>query len=246
MKKMLTSVKGLIIKETNVGEGDKILTVLAGGLGKIQAAANGARSYKSRLIAGCQLFCYTDFVLSKKKDWFRVTGAEPVEAFYPLRQSLEKLSLAAYFCDLLCEVTADAHGADEALRLALGAFYILTKEDELTRIKAAFELRLLSLSGFMPQLSSCGSCGSGEVTGFSVSDASGLCDACAGAKRLLPGTLAAMRYITCAPQDAVFAFRTDAAVTAELASVAENYTLGQIGRDFRSLKYYLTITKNMV
>ena len=69
MKKMLTRVTGLIIKETNVGEADKILTILTHELGIIQAVANGARSYKSKFIAACQLFCYTDFVLSKQQDW---------------------------------------------------------------------------------------------------------------------------------------------------------------------------------
>ncbi len=244
---MLKKVKGLIIKETNVGEGDKILTILTHELGKIQAVANGARSYKSKFIAGCQLFCYTDFVLSQKKDLHRVSSAQPVETFFSLRNNLEKLSLAAYFCDLLCEVATDSSDADEVLRLALNTFYILTKKDDHTKIKAVFELRLMCLSGFMPQLYYCSVCGTDkDISSFSISDAEVCCSRCATKGEVLSGTVLAMQHIASSEPKRLFSFEASDDVLFELSSIAENYILCQIGRDFRSLKYYLTISKNMI
>ena len=69
---MMTTVKGLIIKETKVGEGDKIITLLTPELGIIQVSAKGARSYKSKYIAACQLFGYCEFVLVKKANGIRL------------------------------------------------------------------------------------------------------------------------------------------------------------------------------
>lgn len=244
---MTKTIKGLIIKETNVGEGDKIITILTPEYGKIQAVANGARSYKSKFIAGCQLFCYTNFVLSKKKDWFRVTSAEPIQSFYALRTSLEKLCLSTYFCDLLSEVTTDAHGADEIIKLALNTFYILTKEDSLAKIKATFELRLMSLSGFAPELSGCAVCGRKDgLTSFLIDEGALYCAECESKGKILPGTLLAMKHIVLSEPKKLFSYQASSEVLNEISLIAENYTLSHMGRDFRSLRYYLTIIKNMV
>lgn len=58
---------GIVIKEVHTGEADKILTIFTRNLGKITASAKGARRPRSRLIAGTQLLCYSDFVLLKVK-----------------------------------------------------------------------------------------------------------------------------------------------------------------------------------
>ncbi|MDR0405476.1 MAG: DNA repair protein RecO [Clostridiales bacterium] len=244
---MTITVKGLIIKETIVGEANKIITILTPELGKIQAGAHGARSHKSKLIAGCQMFCYTAFVLTKKGDRYYVTSAEPYETFYALRLDLEKLALAAYFCDLLCGVTTDLHGAGEAARLALNTFYILTRQEGLPLIKAVFELRLMSLSGFAPELSSCVLCGAdGGLTGFSVNDGGTLCGGCKQGGALSPGALAAMRHIVRCEPKRLFSFTVSGEVLETLAVIAENYALSVLGRRPRSLKYYLTISQNML
>lgn len=237
---MTTTSRGLIIKEVKVGEGDKIITILTPDLGVIQAAAKGARSYKSKFLAGCQLFCYTNFSFIKKRSWYSVLSAEPIHTFYEIRTSLEKLSLAAYLCDLLCEVCTDSHQADKALSLALNTLYLLSKKDCLSQIKATFELRFISDSGFAPQLFHCVKCGSeGVFKNFSANDGGVLCNACAENKsNISAGALNAMRHITCAEPKRVFSYKAEERVLQELESLAENYTLCQIGRCPRSLKYY--------
>jgi DNA repair protein RecO (recombination protein O) len=237
---MTMMVKGLIIKETKVGEGDKIITILTPELGIIQAAAKGARSYKSKFLAGCQLFCYTSFALSKKSKWYSLLSAEPVHTFYEIRTSLGKLSLATYFCDLLCEVCTDSHQADKALKLALNTLYMLSQNDCLSQIKATFELRFISDSGFTPELYCCVKCGSkGSFANFCANDGGLLCEKCAvGKSNILIGTLSAMRYIISAKPKRVFSYKADEKVLSELEVLAENYALCQIGRCPRSLKYY--------
>ena len=62
-----TVTSGMIIKETKVGEGNKIFTILTSDCGKIQASGAGVRSYKSKISSGCSLFCYSDFKLRQGK-----------------------------------------------------------------------------------------------------------------------------------------------------------------------------------
>ena len=239
---MRISQQGLIIKETKLGEGDKILTILTPLYGKIQVSARGARSYRSKLRAGCQLFSFTDFELTRKKDRFSVTYAQPRESFYNLRSSVEGLSVAAYICDVLCEVAADSADAPQILSLALNSLLTLTKSEDYKKTKAVFELRLMSEAGFAPELTACGMCGQTEdLTAFSVYEGTALCRDCtegSNKNALSGGTLLAMRHITESPQKRIFSFNVTGDVQRQLGSICENYLLNQVGRDFRSLKYY--------
>jgi DNA repair protein RecO (recombination protein O) len=228
-----------------VGEGDKILTILTPEYGKIQAIAKGARSYKSKFRSGCQLFSFTSFEFSKRKDWLSVTYAEPVETFYDMRRSIESISLAAYFCDVLCEVATDAQDAADVLRLALNTLFMLTKNDEYGKIKAVFELRLMTEIGFRPAIDACAVCGSEkDICFFSVYEGTVLCKNCIEEKNILKGTLLAMKHIISNPQGKIFSFRASSDVFFELGSICENYLLTQIGRGFRSLGYYHEISSN--
>lgn len=240
---MTVKTQGLIIKETKYGEANKIITILTPDYGVVQAVAKGARSYKSKFLAGCQLFCYTNFELSKKSQLFSVISADPIHTFFEIRKSLEKLSLAVYFCGLLNEVCTDTHRADCALRLALNALYVLSKSECLAQIKAAFELRLISDLGFAPELCCCVNCGqSGALNHFSPKEGGTLCSSCtSSANILLPGTLKAMKHIITVDLNRVFAFKTNDNVLHQLECVAENYVLCQIGISLRSLKYYQKI-----
>lgn len=241
----MMQVKGLIIKETNVGEGDKIITILTKEHGKIQAGANGARSYKSKLIAGCSLFCYTDFIIKKGKQLGRVISADPIETFYNIRTDIEKLSLASYFCDLLCEITTDSHGMDEIIQLALNTFYIITKKEDLSLVKPAFELRLMASSGLSPNVLTCGEGGGMEdLIHFSVNEGSVFCAKCGSSYgKIKSGTLSAMQHILHCDAKKIYSFSAMPEVAAELICIAESYVLTHIGRDFRSLKYLKGISK---
>ena len=79
-----TTVKGLIIKETKVGEGNKIFTVLTEEMGKIQVSAAGVRSFKSKISGACSLFCYSKFIISKGKSIFNVSSADCIYNFFDL------------------------------------------------------------------------------------------------------------------------------------------------------------------
>ena len=88
----------MIIKETKVGEGNKIFTIITAEHGKIQASGAGVRSYKSKLGSGCSLFCYSDFVLkkSKSKDIYSIVSADKKMDFFDIRYDIEKVALVNY------------------------------------------------------------------------------------------------------------------------------------------------------
>ena len=128
---MLLKTDGVVIREKGTGESDRFVTLLTRDYGVLHAFARGAKSLKSEKQSGTQLFAYADFTVSRGKDAFIVTEARAREVFYKLRENVEHLALAQYFCELSGLLAPEETPAEEYLRLLLNALYLLTyfKED---------------------------------------------------------------------------------------------------------------------
>ena len=117
-----TVAHGLILRETETKETDKILTVLTAEMGKIPVIARGARRKNSRLAAACQLFAWSEMTLYKRGNWYYLDSADPEELFAGLQKDLVRFALAAYLAELTEFVTGEENPApeEEAPLLPLG------------------------------------------------------------------------------------------------------------------------------
>ena len=182
--------KGLVLRQTQTKEADKILTVLTAEHGKLAVVARGARRKNSKIAAASELLAFSELVLYEQRGWLMLSEGSTIELWRNVRQDVELLSLASYFAELTEAVTGE-EPAREILSLLLNALYALDtlgKPPEL--VKAAFELKLLSLSGYEPLLSGCAVCGktAPEEPLFDAEQGVVLCRACAGAaaRSMLP------------------------------------------------------------
>ena len=87
-------VNGIIIAENNMGDFDKMLTILTPNLGKIACSAKGSRRPKSLLLSGTQFLCFGEYMLFKGSEHYRVNSCETIEMFYNIRTDLDKLTYA--------------------------------------------------------------------------------------------------------------------------------------------------------
>lgn len=172
-------VKGLIIKTTDVGEANKLLTLLTPS-GKVQAYAAGVRSIKSKRHAACQLLCYGEYVLSEGKSGLAVMESELLENFYAIREDVMKLALAAYFLELT-SFAAEGEAVPELLSWLLNTLYVLSRfNPNPALLKNIYELHLMCLLGYRPDAESCVACGE-EAEGkalFSSAEGGILCQSC--------------------------------------------------------------------
>ena len=81
----IVKTKGIIIAESNMGDFDKMLTILTPGMGKIACAAKGARRQTSSLLAGTQFLCFGEYILYKSGENYSISSCETIEMFYNLR-----------------------------------------------------------------------------------------------------------------------------------------------------------------
>ena len=82
-------VKGIVIAEHNMGDFDKMITLLTPNLGKIECSAKGSRRSKSQLLSGSQFLCFGDYMLFKGSEVYTMNSCETIELFYNIRTDLD-------------------------------------------------------------------------------------------------------------------------------------------------------------
>ena len=242
---MFRTTAGLVLREVNYKEADKILTVLTAEEGKLTVSARGARRKGSRIGAAAQLLAYSDMTLFESRGRWSLNEAETRELFPGLLQDLPRLALGAYIAELLEAVSDEDSVSSELLPLGLNALYAAAAGRTPKLVKAAFELRLLCLSGYEPELSGCAVCGKAQPDAprFDLRAGCLRCRDCrTGEKGIsLPldeAALAAMRHVISAPARRFLAFQLAEDSLSLFAEACEAYLLTQLERGFRTLDFY--------
>ena len=235
---------GLIIRETPVGESDKFITVLTRTHGILRAAARGSRKANSRHAAATQLLTHVQLSLQEGKNNWYVDDARPLHVFFALKDDLEKLTLAQYFCELAGAVAPREEPAEEALRLLLNALHYLANGTRgVPLLKAVVECRLLAGAGYTPDLSACRVCGTPDSQlGFLPNEGQLVCASCGGhALPLSPAVLAAWRRVQSGRLEDCFTFTLSPTDQENFTAVSEAFVKAQLGRSFTTLDFYNTL-----
>lgn len=207
-----TKINGIVIAENNLGDYDKMLTILTPNYGKISCVAKGARKNQSALLAGTQLFCFGEYLVYKGTSTYHMNSCEIIEVFYNLRTDLDKLKYAIHINKIIQDVTEENENCYRILQLFLNTLYTISETDKnLDLILSVFKLRLLTILGFTPRIQECVNCKEKDkLTKFSIKDNGFKCDACGrqdkSALDMSESTKNAIKYTITAPPKKLFSF----------------------------------------
>jgi len=149
-----------VLRHTDWGEADRLLWLLTREIGKVRAVAKGVRKIRSRKAGHLEPFTRVALQLARGRDWFIVTQAETVDAYLPLRGDLERIGRASYVAELADRFTYEEGEASPLYRLLVDTLARLAEEkDDPQLVLRYYEVRLLDLVGFRPQLFTCVRCG---------------------------------------------------------------------------------------
>ena len=243
------TVKGLVLRQVRYKEADRILTLLTAEQGKLTVKARGALRRGSKMAAASQDLCWSEFTLFGNRGRWTADEGSSLEQFLGLREDISQLALGAYFAEVLDTVCPEEQPAGPALQLALNALYALSRGIYTPeQVKAVFELRLMCLEGFQPEVGVCGVCGRADMDGPMFSPASGMthCAGCApgaaGASVALDGpALEAMEHIVQAEPRKEFSFAIPEPSLERLGRAAELFVRYQLDRNFYSLDYWKSV-----
>jgi DNA repair protein RecO (recombination protein O) len=160
MRERLYRVQAIVLKRTDLGEADRLITLLTPNLGKLRAIAKGVRKPTSRKSGHLELFTHTHLLLAKGKQLDIITQADTLDAFLPLRENLERVGYAYYLAELVDKFAEEGVENRALFDWLLDAFAALAKNTTNPDVLARFfELRLLQYAGYQPQLFVCVHCG---------------------------------------------------------------------------------------
>ena len=254
------TIDGVVVHSMDRGDNNRYLSVLTAQRGRITLLAKGSHSLRGEQRAVSQLFTYANFEYYMRGEVAILKGGSPIESFYGLSEDIDRINLATYLCELVCELTDEGVEAADMLRMLLNSFYALATDlygHEL--IKGAFEWRAAALSGYEPMLGNCQRCGCApkdDTVYLDVMNGAVVCSDCIRRSRNLPtpeddashadvlcqlsqASLAALRYTAAAPLSRLFSFELTDGEDQRLFSVAaETYLLSHVGHGFRSLDFY--------
>ena len=238
---MFKTTKALVLREVKYKEADRILTLLTEDEGKLTAKAQGALRKTSKFGAATQLLTWSELTLFGNRGHWSVREGTVIEGFEGLRTDLEALAIASYIAQVLETVSDEDSPDPQVLQLGLNSLYALSRAlCEKEQVKAAFELRLMCLAGFEPELTRCVACGR-EQDGMRFSPVQGglLCPDCGRyGDPVSPACLAAMRHVTSVNAKKVFSFSLTGDAAREFSVICEGYLLTCLERGFSSLDYY--------
>lgn len=190
----------VVLRHTDWGEADRLLTLYTRDQGIVRALAKGARKVTSRKAGHLQPFTHITVQLAKGRDLLIVTQVETVNAFLPLHDDLVKTGYAAYVVELLLRFSYEEEGADPSIfRLLVDTLDRIEKEEDAWMATRYYEVRLLDAVGFRPQLFECVNCGReimAEDQFFSFTSGGVICPRCGeGIPNLTKISLEALKYL---------------------------------------------------
>lgn len=235
----IIKTKGIIIAENNMGDFDKMLTMLTPGFGKISCAAKGARRQNSALLAGTQFLCFGEYILYKSQDKYLVNSCDTIEMFYNIRIDLDKIKYAVHITKIIQDITNENENSYKILQLFLNTLYMISETDKnMDLVISAFKIKLLSFLGMKPRTLSCVCCGQKQnITHFSIKDNGVKCIECykldKGAIKINKSTQIAINYIVQAPTKKMYAFNLKNESLEELKIVSKLYFNEKLEKEYK-------------
>jgi DNA repair protein RecO (recombination protein O) len=243
-------IRGVVVKEVNTNEADRIITIITAEHGKIQAMSKGARRSGSRLGTGTKLLCFSEFTLFKSKTMYYVNACEVLESFYGIREDMERLTYAAHVVEVINDAVQENLSGTRVMKLILNTLHFLTvKNRNPALITSIFELRLMAVTGYEPFVSGCMECGrlEPENMAFSFNMCGFLCsrEECrkkdTHAIKLLPGTVKAIFHIVYSEKNELYNFTVSNEVMCEVEKICHRYLSERLEKNYTRLDFLKTL-----
>ncbi|HNS50835.1 MAG TPA: DNA repair protein RecO [Anaerolineae bacterium] len=244
--------EAIVLRRTDFGEADRLLTTFTPERGKIRLVAKGARKPSSRKSGHVELFSYDLFVVATGHSLDIITQAETLEPYRPLREDLLRTTYAYYVAELADGFAAERDENRPVFDLLKDTFGWLCTAQDLQLVARYFEVRFLGLVGYQPQLFVCSGCQKDlepEVSYLSVGDGSALCRKCGqdrpGTMALSVNALKVLRFLQTREWETCRTLRLAGATHAEVEQAMSRYITYHLERKLKSVEFLQHLRRQM-
>lgn len=220
--------EGIVIRRTNLGEADRLVTLFTPDHGKIAAAARGARKPRSRFAGRLELFTHLRALLGRGRTLDVISQVEVIDPFAAIRGDLGRMGAASFAAEVTDRATPERE-AQPALYTALRQALRLIALGDAQLAAMWYAAQVLALSGYGPVVDRCVVCGKPLRGGAAFSPALGgaLCATDrareAGAIPASAVALAALGFLREAPAGALRRVALDRRQRAEVEALLRRH-----------------------
>jgi len=236
--------EAIILRRTNFGEADRLMTLYTPYMGKVRAIAKGVRKPTSRKRGHVELFMRSQLLLARGRNLDIITQAEAIDTYLPLRTDLWRMTYACYAAELLDAFTAEEEENYALYKLLADVLTWTCEETDLDRAIRFYELQLLGLVGFRPQLFSCVRCQAEiqpETNHFSAGEGGVLCPRCgavqAGVEPVSLNALKILRYFQANDYAICRTVRISRKSHREIERMMQRYIVFHLERKLKSTEF---------
>lgn len=232
----------IILRGKSYGEGNRIFTLYGREQGKFSAVARGILKQKSKLKGHLQLGNRCTLQMVRGKGMDTVSSAQATETFPLLRTKAESYFYMSYFLELFNDFVPEGLPDEELFDLLLAVLSRLSDCDP-RLVARFFELRLLSVSGYVPDLGVCALCEKPINGGFLNRNYHGIiCSHCGGGTEVPPKVLFALKYLATADIRIVHRLKADDATLNLLAGITKQMLENSLEKKIKSLEILKQLT----
>lgn len=163
--------RAIVLRRRDIGETDRILTLLTEHHGRMRVVAKGVRRPGSRLAGHLEPFCVTNVLVARTRGLDIVSQAETTDAFLALRADEASIASAGYMAESVDALVPEEQAQEGIFDLMCAALDLLDRGRDRRAVTCIFEMGLLRQLGYRPQLDPCVICGTPltpQANGFSV------------------------------------------------------------------------------
>ncbi len=237
--------EAIVLKQTPIGDADRVLILLTPDMGKLRAVARGARKSKSKLGGHVEVLNHVRLSLAQGRNLDVVTQADTIHSFRQIKETLEALSKAIYMADLVNNFTAQESPNYAIYRLLWKSLHWLEERDIPPLTLRYFEMKLLFHSGYQPQLHQCVHCRSELMPSdhlFSSALGGIICPDCRvlSSQATTPvtlNTLKVIRHLQRREYPEVAQVKVSLSLAGELERIMRNYINYLLEREVKSVSF---------
>jgi DNA repair protein RecO (recombination protein O) len=148
----------IVLTRFDLGEADRVLTIITPGDGKLKAIAKGIRRPTSRIGGSLEPFAELRVALARGRTFDVVTQVTVGHAWLRLRDSLESAATAWYLAELADRSLEERHAAEPLYGLLRRAYELLDAGMAPGRVARWYEMHLADELGVRPEVDRCVEC----------------------------------------------------------------------------------------
>lgn len=253
MRDRIYRIEAVILKRTDMGEADRLLTLFTPDQGKVRAIAKGARKPLSRKSGHIELFSHSMLLLAKGRQLDIITQADTLESFMPMRENLDRLGYAYYIAELVDKFSEEGSENPMLFDLLLHGLRWLGEEaTDPVLLARYFEMHLLHQVGYRPQLYNCVHCGTPvePMDNFFSPEAGGILDPICvhtqrdhiveggrGIRQISLNALKVLRYLQTREFETIRALKLGGAVQTEVEEIMHQYIAHHLEKNLKSVEF---------